>query len=374
LHILSFATAQSFYNVPYDKLPEDSSLEGKLRKIVFVTMLFTLIVSCSPVPVSIPATAKAQPPSILPLPTTVQANTPVPTATILPTPTFTPNPTPSDREIALIQHNEERIQYLAEQGLATQIPVLEYHGDNYYFEYENGAVVELSPAGFESQMKWFTDNHVHSVTGQELNDWMEGIIELPARSVVLTFDLGNGSVNAVSRMISIFKIYQIFGIFTIYVKSMNEGESVSCVNDVCWQTFRDAYLSGNVDIGSHTMTHRDFATLNEAEGLADLVTSKNIIEEKIGNGCIVNTLTWPFESVPAWGSNISLAGYTIAFGGNTYPILENTIWRNKLEDYYKFPRILPPGSYGISGRPYNKTLQQIMQMYTLANSNSGGWK
>jgi peptidoglycan/xylan/chitin deacetylase (PgdA/CDA1 family) len=345
-----------------------------MPKIVFVTMLVILIVSCSPTPVSIPATAKAQSTSTLPIATTVPSETPVPTATAPPTPTFTPSPVPTEREITLAQHEEERRQYLAEQGPAVQFPVLEYHGDNYYFEYSNGAVVELNPAGFESQMKWFHENRVHAVTVQELNDWMQGKIELPARSVVLTFDIGNGSISAINRIIPVFANYQMFGIFTIFVDGMGADESSKCVNDICWQTYRDAYLSGYVDIGSHTMTHRDFATMTEEEGLAELTTSKNIIEENIGNGLIVTTLTWPFESVPEWGPSISSIGFTTAFGGNTYPILENSIWRDKPEDFYKLPRILPPGSYGISGRPNNKTLLQIMQMYTLANSASGSWK
>jgi peptidoglycan/xylan/chitin deacetylase (PgdA/CDA1 family) len=345
-----------------------------MPKIVFVITLVILIVSCSPTPISTTATAEAQSTPTLPIPTTVPTITLVPTATAPPTPTFTPSPVPTEREITLMRHEEERVQYLAEQGSAIQIPVLEYHGDNYYFEYSNGAVVELNPAGFESQMKWFHENRVHAVTVPELNDWMQGKIELPARSVVLTFDIGNGSISAINRIIPVFANYQMFGIFTIFVDGMSAEESSKCVNDICWQTYRDAYLSGYVDIGSHTVHHLDFATLSQEEGLAELITSKNIIEENIGNGCVVTTLTWPFESVPEWGPNISSIGFLTAFGGNTYPILENTIWRDKPEDYYKLPRILPPGSHGISGRPNNKTLLQIMQMYTLANSNSGGWK
>jgi len=267
----------------------------------------------------------------------------------------------------LAAHEAERIAYLAEEGPAATIPVFEYHGDNYYFQIGN-AIIETSPAEFNRQMEWFHENHVHSVTVKELTDWLAGKIELPARSVVLTFDLGNASVPAITRIIPVFTRWQMFGIFTIYLDRMNEGQSVLCVNDVCWQAFRDAYLSGYVDIGSHTVTHRDFATLSEAEGLAELATSKSIIEEKIGNDLVVSSLTWPFESVPKWGPDISAIGFNIAFGGNTYPILENSIHWDKPQDFYELPRILPPGSDGISGRPNNKTLPQIMQMYTI------GWK
>ena len=339
-----------------------------MKRIVFPTIALILIVSCSPITQPAAATSTNVPTSThLPTATPTVTPTATPTASMVPTLTFTPSPTPTERQTTLMGHEEERVQYLAEQGPASEIPVLEYHGDNYYFDYGN-AIVELSPAAFENQMKWFHENHVHAVTGQELNDWFLGKIELPARSVVLTFDVGNGSMIGIHRIITVFTKYQMFGIFTIFVDGMNPEESLKCVNDICWQGYRDAYLSGYVDIGSHTMTHRDFATLTEKEGLAELAVSKNIIEEKIGNGCMVNVLTWPYESVPDWGSDISTIGFTFAFGGNTYPILKNAIWRNKPEDVYKLPRILPPGSYGLSGRPNNKTLLQIMQMYT------SGWK
>ena len=92
--------------------------------------------------------------------------------------------------------------------------------------------------------------------------------------------------------------------------------------------------------------------------------AKQIIEENIGNGCEVFLLTWPLESVPSWAKNLKTIGINIAFGGNTYGILENAVWKNKPEDFYKLPRILPPNSNGISGRPSGRTLEELMKMYT----------
>ena len=156
----------------------------------------------------------------------------------------------------------------------------------------------------------------------------------------------------------------MFGIFTIYSHGMDPSESISCKGDICWPAYRDAYASGYVTIGSHTLTHRDFATLSADEGLQELSASKALIENKIGHGLVVNILTWPYESVPSWGNQISSIGFKAAFGGNTYPILSNTVWLDKPEDFYKLPRILPPGSGGVSGRPNGKTINDIMMMYT----------
>ncbi len=294
---------------------------------------------------------------------------PTPTLTVAPTFTITsiptpvaPTKTPSVREKWILAHDQERIQLINEQGVAQTIPALEYHGDNYFFSYDNGAVVELGPEGFRAQMKWFHDNSVHAVTGEELVEWLHGEIELPSKSVLLTFDLSSRSKESVSRMLAVFEEFNMHGIFTIMVVKTDARETIECPNDSCWQAFRDAYNSGMATIGSHTITHRDFANVSPEDGLAELAESKRIIEENIP-GCVLNILTWPFESVPSWGSRIQEIGFEAAFGGNTYPILKNAAQLAKPEDWYRLPRVLPPNSTGISGRPNNKTLKEIMEMY-----------
>lgn len=298
-------------------------------------------------------------------PTPSATPTPSFTPTVSPSPTFVPTATAmSERDQVLAQHEQERINYLAEQGAALSIPALEYHSDNYYIPFPNGAIVELSPAAFVTQMNWFHKNHVHAVTSEELISWLKGEIELPARSVILTFDLGNRPLISIYRMVEVFKKYQMFGIFTINTYGMDPSESISCKDDICWPAYRSAYASGYVSIGSHTITHSDCATQSADEGLSELYQSKVLIENKIGQGLVVKILTWPFESVPTWGDQISTIGFEAAFGGNTYPIQKNTVWRDKPEDFYRLPRILPPGSLGLSGRPNNKTLEEILKMYT----------
>jgi peptidoglycan/xylan/chitin deacetylase (PgdA/CDA1 family) len=330
-----------------------------MKRILFILLSAVLLLS-----------ACAQPtpePTLVPTATLPPTATFTATATLLPTltPTATQNPDPTTwtKEEALANHEKERLAYLEEQGAAQSIPALEYHGDNYRQEY-GGAVVELAPEGFESQMAWFRENHVHAVTGEELRQWLSGNLELPARSVILTFDLGNNSPNSVPRMLEVFRKYQMFGLFTIYVNKMDAGTSILCPDDRCWEAFRIAYNSGYATIGTHTITHRFFSTVDEKEGLAEIAKSKQIIEEKIGNGCEVFLMTWPHEDIPSWGKNLKSIGIDIAFGGNTYPILQNAAWLDKPEDWFKLPRILPPNSNGISGRPGGKTLEEIMKMYT----------
>ena len=325
----------------------------------FLLVIFLVTACAQPTPLPIPT---RQPKATLPpsaTPTTPPASTP----TIIPTPTPNPDPATWTKEEVLARHEEERQVYLQEQGPAQSIPALEYHGDNYRIPF-GAAVVELDPEGFESQMAWFHENHVHAITGEELRQWLSGNLELPARSVILTFDLGNNGINSVPRMLEVFRKYQMFGLFTITHYGMDAGTSILCPDDRCWEAFRIAYNSGYATIGTHTISHADFTLKDEKEGMAEIEKSKQIIEENIGNGCEVFLLTWPLEAVPSWAKNLKSIGIDLAFGGNTYPILQNAVWKDKPEDWYKLPRILPPNSNGISGRPSGKSLEEIMKMYT----------
>jgi hypothetical protein len=330
------------------------------KLLLTILLLLTACAQPAPMPTSTP-----QPPTHTPTATFT------PTATLPPTltPTATQNPDPATwtKEEVRANHEKERLAYLEEQGPAKSIPALEYHSDLYWMY---GGALEMSPKAFESQMAWFHENHVHSVTGDELRDWLNGTLELPARSVILTFDMGAHSSQYVPRMLDVFRKYQMFGLFTIYHPSNHsegmDAGSANCPDDRCWEAFRIAYNSGYATIGTHTITHRDFAQVDEKEGMAEIEKSKQIIEENIGNGCEVFLLTWPLESVPSWAKNLKSIGIDLAFGGNTigYGILKNAVWKDKPEDFYQLPRIFPPNSNGLSGRPAGKTLEEIMKMYT----------
>jgi len=332
-----------------------------MKKIIPLLMIaaFLLTACAQPTPIPIPT---RQPPTLTP--TAAFTATPTLPPTFTPTATQNPDPSTWTKEEALANHEKERLIYLEEQGPAQSIPALEYHSDLYWMY---GGALEMSPKAFESQMAWFHENHVHSVTGDELRDWLNGTLDLPARSVILTFDMGAHSSQYVPRMLDVFRKYQMFGLITIYhpsnhSESMDAG-STNCPDDRCWEAYRAAYESGYATIGTHTITHSKFSDMNEKDGLEEIQKSKQIIEEKIGNGCQVFILIWPLEDIPSWAVNLKSIGIDLAFGGGTYPILENTVWKNKPDDWFRLPRIWPPNSNGINGRG-GKSLEEIMKMYT----------
>lgn len=330
-----------------------------MNKIALVVLILILAACGQPAPLPTPTPR----PTLAPTLTLVPLPTITPTPTIVPTVTQNPDPATWTKEQVRANHELERLAYLTEQGPAKSIPALEYHGDNYRIPF-GAAVVELSPEKFAEQMAWFHENRVHAATGEELRGWLNGELELPARSVILTFDLGNNGVNSVPRMLEVFRKYQMFGLFTITHYGMDAGSSAFCPDERCWEVYRMAHESGYVTIGTHTISHQDFSLIGKEKGLTEIAESKRIIEEKMGADCEVFLLTWPLEAVPSWAKELKTIGIEIAFGGNTYPILQNAAWQDKPEDWFKLPRILPPNSDGISGRPGGKTLEEIMKMYT----------
>lgn len=276
-----------------------------------------------------------------------ETNTPNSTATI----TVEPTSIPTDIHKSEIENQIERY------GVAKSIPCFEYHGDNYamYPGYS------MEPSYFEKQMKWLYENDFHSVTGEELEGYLDGTTQLPGRSIILTTDSGNTSQNSLNRMIPVLKRYNLYFLSFIWTNQMDQGESKACIDDICWKTFEIAQDSGVFTFGCHTETHRDFAKVDKNEGLHELSQSMYDIEKRLGTK--VKGLSWPFESCAYTDSDLNNIGLKYAFGGNSRIIMKNVVLpQDNLR--YCLPRLLPPSPNGVSGRPNNLSLEDIMQRYT----------
>jgi peptidoglycan/xylan/chitin deacetylase (PgdA/CDA1 family) len=218
----------------------------------------------------------------------------------------------------------------------------------------------MDPATFTSQMQWFQENEYYAVNGKELVGFLDGTLNLPARAVILTTDSGNTSTKSLPRMLDVLaKTGMHFHSF-ILTGNMDAEESAGCTDDICWQLFREAASSGSFSIGCHSETHRDFALATSDEGLNELKMSKQKIEDRLG--VTVTSLSWPYESCPAWENKLAEIGFKAAFGGRSRTLLECAVYKGDSLPYC-LPRIFPPNATGFSGRPDGYTLQQIMEHY-----------
>lgn len=287
-------------------------------------------------------------------PTPFSPETPTPTKTLTLTLTFTDTLTPTP---TLTRNERERLRLIEKYGKAEAIPAFEFHGD-YYNMYTG---YYMNPKTFRTQMEYLSKNEYHGVTGEELTAFLDGTLDLPKRSVILTTDSGNVSVGSIERMILVLQETGMHFISFIQTQRMGEGESVLCKDNVCWKTFRKAYDSGTFSIGCHTETHRDFIKdLSEKEGLKELAMSKKKIENNLG--IAINGLAWPFESCPRWKEKLSGIGFKYAFSGWSKSLLLCSV--EKSDSFrYNLPRIFPPAPTGVSMRPNNYTLQEILETY-----------
>jgi peptidoglycan/xylan/chitin deacetylase (PgdA/CDA1 family) len=191
------------------------------------------------------------------------------------------------------------------------IPILNYHF--FYDETipgESEACNEsicLEREKFKSHLQWLNDNGYKTLTIHEFADWMDGLIEVPYNSVLITIDDGahgtglhNG--NVLNPLLEEYKIHA-----TLFL--------ISGWWDI--ENYRSPYL----DIQSHTHWHHEeqscgdgrgsFVCANYEEDLQDLQDSLAVIKDN-------TTFCFPFysydrESLQA----ISDLGFRYAFvGGN----------------------------------------------------------
>ena len=206
-------------------------------------------------------------------------------------------------------------------------------------------------SGQPHQMKW--------------SPTLQGNLELPARSIILTTDSGNVSHTSLERMTPVLQETGMHFISLIWTRFMQANESVLCRGDICWNAFRDAMDSGVFSFGSHSETHRDLALLSPEEGLGMTC----LIPKKRSKICWAshhNLISWPFESVPSWAPILADHGFVGSFagGGSRKTMLENVILPNEPSPW-DLPRLLPPNIGSLtSGRPGGKTMQEMLEMFT----------
>lgn len=176
--------------------------------------------------------------------------------------------------------------------------VLMYHMVREHIDGAKFNKLRVKPAEFDRQVAWMKAQGFHFVTMQELQDnWGQH----PEKTVAITFD--DGYLDNLENAYPILEKYQAKA--TIYV--------VVDRHDRDWSTYKKAHhnsgelarepklndeqvqflaQSGVVEIGSHTLTHANLDKLDDAACLAELVDSKQQLEQLTGTA--VNSFAYPF--------------------------------------------------------------------------------
>lgn len=305
-----------------------------------------------------------------------------PTPTLYPTPTETPTviPTPTpiwDSQRAGVRLIMEKYGFIEEYyltdeywstlynridnyGVAEKIVALEYHGNNYSMY--DGAY-SLNPDAFYKQIEYLMENQYHFVTLHELKGFLDGWLDLPKRSIILTTDSGYTSQESFESIITQFsELELIYGYKPhmqsyVWTKGMTQEESSVCKENACWKSFLKAKDSGFFTFGTHSETHPQF----EFKTVDFLKEDLGISTEKIreNTGLNVYAITWPHESCSWDLEALDEIGIEIGFGGLSKYTSDAFVYKND-QMYNCLPRLFPPNGGGYSSRPYGFTLEDIL--------------
>ena len=157
--------------------------------------------------------------------------------------------------------------------------------------------IRVSPKNFEKQLKYLSKKGYKSYT---LSEMIENKDSLAKKSVVLTFDDGyrDNFTNAFEILkkygfkATIFVIINRFhNDWSIHRKAKNAG-IVDKIDKLSDDEIRYMLKSGLIEIGAHTLNHKNFKKLSKEEKEKEMIESKKILEDKFGIEC--KTFSYPF--------------------------------------------------------------------------------
>lgn len=145
--------------------------------------------------------------------------------------------------------------------------------------------MQVPPAEFEQQMHFLHQHGFHCLDLCELIENEQQGTFRPGRSFVLTFD--DGYIDNYKNAASILKEYGFFAtVFVVVNPIENENKDY-----LSWHDMRE--LSPHpFTFGSHTLTHPSLVTLEDARVEHEMVESKKIIEDRLGQP--VDLLAYPY--------------------------------------------------------------------------------
>jgi peptidoglycan/xylan/chitin deacetylase (PgdA/CDA1 family) len=234
---------------------------------------------------------------------------------------------------------------------------------------------KVTRGGFERQMRYLVERGYHTVTLDDLHDWQMGRRELPAKSIVLTFD--DGEESAYKYAFPVLKKYGLHAaLFVVTSRAGTVWNGMQCID---WPRLREMQQSGLVDIESHThdlhykvgpgndpvpvylAASRDPASRAAGTNwdtvlFDDLSKSRDTIEREIGR--TPHFLAWPYGfGNPAVDGIAIEAGFTRTCALRARPNRPLATGRLALSDteHFEIPR------YTVTARTSLHTFRQMLE-------------
>ena len=163
----------------------------------------------------------------------------------------------------------------------------------------------VAPRDFAAQMAWLSGHGYHAVTQQQVFAAVVRGRPLPARPVLVTFDDGYRDV-LVHAVPVLARLHMPATAYVITDRTGNDTRGPW----LSWADLRRMERIG-IDIGSHTINHRDLTAMPPARALDELVRSRLRLEARLHHP--VQWFAYPFGAFnPRVEALTRRAGYVLA--------------------------------------------------------------
>ncbi len=184
----------------------------------------------------------------------------------------------------------------------------------------------ISSAIFDGYLRWLKESDWRVISALQFLKGLESPETLPHRSVLLTFDDGYRSMRHVTlALLRSFNFPAVLFVPTSFIGLVNSFDTgIEPEEPICnWADLMELQRHG-VSIQSHSVSHRRFSALDEAERDRELKDSKALLEDRLGNP--VELFSFPYGDYGgdrrASASALQRAGYKAAYlyGGGAIPV------------------------------------------------------
>jgi len=201
--------------------------------------------------------------------------------------------------------------------------------------------LRVTPEYFEKQIRYLKENGWNSFTVSEMIGLRD---DLPKKSVAITFD--DGFEDNFTKALPILQKYGFKA--TIYLvnnrfdndwsKNRKKKNSNALINEpkLSDDQVKELLNSNLIEIGSHTLNHKNFADIDVKETRLEMADSKDAIESKFQIEC--KTFAYPFGIYKKGDEKIAKeVGFTCAL------TTHSGIADFKNDDLYLLPRVTISG-------------------------------
>jgi len=203
-----------------------------------------------------------------------------------------------------------------------KIPVIMYHmvcntsGENTRVRYDN-----VFPEQFKQQMQYLCESGYRVVRLAEYFKWHKGELNLPKKSVVITFD--DGYKNVYDNAYPVLRKYNFPATIFLVTDYIGKEQSFGWFKDddnslwpLSWGEVAEM-SQGNITIGSHSLSHPHLGRLTPEKIEKELGSSKQEIEDQINKEASFFSYPIGIKQYGVYNNNtkrgLISSGYQLAF-------------------------------------------------------------